>query len=99
MGWGSGGALAGTVMEIVEPYLSDDAQRLEVARKIALAFMEQDCDTLDDGGDDWISLATGMIHKEQWGAPKQPTVGALWTDTADEQYRFDGRRWQLLQRA
>lgn len=91
MGWSSGNHLADRVWSAIKDAIPE-ARRDEACRAIAEAFMDQDCDTLDEL-DNPIGDAASRIHAELRGAPRTPLPGDVFTDRRGT-LRFDGRRWR-----
>ncbi len=94
MGWSSGSDLAERIEEAISHHCPDlTAEALDaLGRKLAEAFEDHDCDTLDECPG-FIGTAHNRRMLESAGAPTSPSVGDVFIYWGDI-YRFTGTRWE-----
>lgn len=95
MGWTSGGELADKIESIMKKAMDKfTPQEIEdLGRDFAEAFMDMDCDVLDECGG-FIGDAANRINSERHlGAPRHPKDGEVYTDKWKNEWTFDGKRW------
>lgn len=92
MGWASGSELA----ERIEKAFKGISVPEAVWREVANAFLDHDCDTLEECSGP-IGDAANRLTAERHRAPKSPTAGDTHVNKWFEIIRFDGKRWQPME--